>query len=62
MVDLENYLDDVINQDSRGGEHSSRSERTPGVIEKKDRIRGKTIKVVVVESVTYWNNETVWLI
>ena len=44
------------------GKDASRSKRKPGTIEKQLRIRGKAIKVVVVESRTRWNNEKVWLI
>ena len=61
MVDLKIYLDDVIKV-LEHGELGSRSKRKPGTIEKKLRIRGRMIKVVVVESITRWNNEKVWLI
>ncbi len=61
MVDLKVYLDDVIKVLERG-ESASRSRRKSGTIEKKLRIRGKMIKVVIVESITRWNNEKVWLI
>jgi len=61
MVDLKLYLDDIIKV-LEYGQDSSRSKRKPGTIEKQLRIRGKAIKVVVVESITRWNNEKVWLI
>ena len=61
MVNLKLYLDDVIRV-LEEGQDASRSKRKSGIIEKKLRIRGKMIKVVVVESITQWNNEKVWLI
>ena len=44
------------------GEPCSRSKRKSGTLEKQLRIRGRMIKIVIVESITRWNNETVWLI
>lgn len=61
MVDLKIYLDDVLKVLERG-QDAKRSRRKKGTIEKKYRIRGKMIKVVIVESLTRWNNERVWLI
>ena len=61
MVDLKIYLDDVL-KILENGEPCSRSKRKSGTIEKQLRIRGKMIKVVIVESITRWNNEKVWLI
>jgi len=61
MVNLKIYLDDIIRV-LEEGQDASRSKRKPCTIEKKLRIRGKMIKVVVVESITQWNDEKVWLI
>jgi len=61
MLHLKIYLDDVI-KILEEGQDASRSKRRTGTIEKALRIRGKMIKVVVVESITRWNNERVWLI
>lgn len=61
MVDLRIYLDDVLKVLEHGTD-AERSRRRKGTIEKRYRIRGKMIKVVVVGSVTRWNNERVWLI
>ena len=61
MSDLKIYLDDVI-KILEEGKVASRSKRKADTVEKALRIRGKTIKVVIVESITRWNNEKVWLI
>ncbi len=61
MLHLKIYLDDAI-KILKEGQDASRSKRRTGTIEKALRIRGKMIKVVVVESITRWNNERVWLI
>ncbi len=61
MVDLRIYLDDV-QKVLEEGEAISRSKRKIGTEEKVLRIRGQLIKVVVVESIAYWNEEKVWLI
>ena len=61
MCDLRIYLDDVI-KILKEGKNASRSKRKKGIIEKVLRIRGKAIKVVVVESETRYNGETCWLI
>ncbi len=61
MLHLKIYLDDVI-KILEEGQNASRSKRRTGTIEKALRIRGKMIKVVVVESITRWDNEKVWLI
>ena len=61
MVDLRIYMDDVL-KILEHGKDAKRSRRKRGTIEKKYRIRGKMIKVVVASSITRWNNERVWLI
>lgn len=61
MEYLELYVDDVLKVLERGKEQS-RSKRKKGTIEHVLKIRKQTIKVVAVESLTYWNNEFVWLI
>ena len=61
MCDLRIYLDDVLKILEKGKE-ASRSKRKEGTVEKALRVRGKIIKVVVVESVTRYNEETCWLI
>ncbi|UCH88817.1 MAG: hypothetical protein JSV49_11335 [Thermoplasmata archaeon] len=61
MVNLKIYLDDVL-RILEEGKDASRSKRKKGTIEKSLRIRGKMVKVVVVESMTRWSNEKVWLI
>ena len=61
MLHLKIYLDDVI-KILEEGQDASRSKRRTGTIEKALRIKGKMIKVVVVESITRWDNEKVWLI
>ena len=61
MCDLRIYLDDVI-KILKKGKDESRSKRKKGIIEKVLRIRGKAIKVVVVESETRYNGEICWLI
>ena len=61
MCDLRIYLDDVI-KILKIGKNASRSKRKKGTIEKVLRIRGRAIKVVVVESETRYNGETCWLI
>ena len=61
MCDLKIYLDDVI-KILQQGKDASRSKRKPDTVEKVLPIRGKAIKVVVVASVTQWNNEVCWLI
>jgi hypothetical protein len=61
MVHLKIYLDDVLKVLEKGKDASS-SKRKKGTIEKSLRIHGRMIKVVVVESVTRWSDEKVWLI
>lgn len=61
MLHLKIYLDDAI-KILEEGQNASRYKRRTGTIEKALRIRGKMIKVVVVESITRWDNEKVWLI
>lgn len=61
MCDLRIYLDDVLKVLEKGKE-ASRSKRKKGTVEKALRIRGRLIKVVVVESETRYNGETCWLI
>ena len=61
MCDLRIYLDDVL-KILEEGKDASRSKRKKGTVEKAHRIRGKFIKVVVVESVTRHDGETCWLI
>ena len=61
MAHLKIYLDDVLTI-LEEGKDASRSKRKKGTIEKAHRLRGRMIKVVVVESITCWNNENVWVI
>jgi hypothetical protein len=61
MCDLRIYLDDVLKILEKGKD-ASRSMRKKGTIEKVLRIRGRPIKVVVVESMTRYNEEMCWLI
>ena len=61
MTDSKIYLDDVI-KILEEGKDTYRSKRKKGTIEKAHKIRGKMIKVVIVESITRWSNEKVWLI
>ena len=61
MCDLRIYLDDVLKVLEKGKE-ASRSKRRKGTIEKALRVRGKLIKVVVVESETRYTCENCWLI
>jgi hypothetical protein len=57
MCDLRVYLNDVLKVLEKGKE-ASRSKRKKGTIEKALRIRGRLIKVVVVESETRYTGET----
>ena len=61
MVDCGLYVDDVL-KILEEGTVQSRSKRKKGTIEKVRKIRGEFYKVVAVESITLWNNETVLLI
>lgn len=61
MVRLRIYLDDVCRVLEEGYDYS-KSKRRRGTFERCLRIRGRIVKVVVVTSVTNWNNEPVWLI
>lgn len=61
MAHLKIYLDDVLTI-LEEGKDASRSKRKSGTIEKALRIRRRMIKVVVVESITCWSNEIVWVI
>lgn len=61
MVDKRVYMADVLKILNEGS-GASRSRRRKGIVEKVAKVRGRTIKVVAVESVTRWNGETVWLV
>ena len=53
---------DYIAKILEDGYDCPKSKRKKGTIERCYKMGKKTIKVVVVESVSYWNNEVVWLI
>lgn len=61
MCDLRIYLDDILKILEKG-KNAIRSKRKKGTIEKALFIKGKLIKVVVVESQTRYTEETCWLI
>jgi hypothetical protein len=61
MVDCRIYLHE-IQKILEEGTAISRSKRKSGTLEKIMRIRGRRIKVVVVESESHWNDELIWLV
>ncbi len=61
MCDLRLYLDDILKV-LEMGKDASRSRRKKNIIEKAHRIRGRLIKVVIVESETRNDGRICWLV
>jgi len=61
MRQLELYLPDLCRVLEEGYD-CSRSKRKDGTLERCLFMKGKIVRVVVVKSLTRWNDEMIWLI
>jgi hypothetical protein len=61
MRQLELYLDDLCRVLEEGYD-CSRSKRKNGTLERCLFMKGRIIRVVVVKSLSRWNDEMIWLI